>query len=137
MPLTLQDFSSVSCNRPKSETNKKPSTISVTKNLKKTLKLNKDIDSFDPKTGKEFTIVAGMQEYAIRRYKDVYIVKPCSTKNTDNMNKEISSSNRETKDTVLPSKKSDSNRAQSAKSINTEPKVKAYIFVFFKHYIFH
>lgn len=123
MPFTLQDFSSVS-SRPKSGINTKPSNISVTKSLKKTLQLNKDIDSCNPKTGKEFKIFAGMQEYAIRRYNDVYIVKPCSSKYTDvNDVEESTLKLSEKNDKILSSKKINNNRAQSAKIINSEAKV--------------
>lgn len=122
MPFTMQDFSSVS-SRPKSGINTKPSNISVTKNLKKTLQLSKDIDIFYPKTGKEFKIFAGMQEYAIRRYNDVYIVKPCSSKYTDVNDVEENTLNFTENDKMLSSKKINKNRAQSAKIINSEAKV--------------
>lgn len=121
MPFTLQDFSSVS--RPKSGINTKPSNISVTKNLKKTLQLSKDIDIFYPKTGKEFKIFAGKQEYAIRRYNDVYIVKPCSSKYTDVNNVEENTLKLTANDKILSSKKINKNRAQSAKIIHSEAKV--------------
>lgn len=122
MPFTLQDFSSVS-SRPKSGVNTKPSNISVTKNLKKTLQLSKDIDIFNPKTGKEFKIFAGMQEYAIRRYNDVYIVKPCSSKYTYVNDVEESSFKLSENEKKSSSKKINKNRVQSAKIIHSEAKV--------------